>query len=377
MEKFEEIYRNRHQYAKDWKAKTGGKVLGYLCTYIPEEIIYAAGVLPVRIMGGHDGHDVSQPYVFSTFCPFSRDCLSQGLKGKYDYLDGIVSCDSCLHINQAFEGFYLYCGIPKDGVFVANMPVNVGNPRARAYLVQEELEFKKHIEQWTGKTITNEDLDRGIEIMNRNRRLMRQVYETRRAAKPPITGNEAMLMVVSSQFSDKEEHSRIVEQVLKEELPGRNANRETGVRLMVVGSEDDDTSFLQMVESAGATFVIDEHCTGSRYFWNEVIPGEDRLAAIANRYIDRPRCPNKDWQERKRFSHVMKLVEDYGVQGVILIQQKFCAPHEADIPSLTALLKEHNIPTLFLEFDMTVPVGQLKVRVEAFLEIIRGEEAFF
>jgi len=376
IEKFEEIYQNRHQYAKDWKARTGGKVLGYLYPYIPEEIIYAAGVLPVRIMGSHEPDDVSASYIYPMYCPFCRDILAQGLKGRYDYLDGIVSDDTCMHMNQTFDCFVLYCGMRRRGTFVVNTPANLDGTFARTYLAKQQLEFKKDMEGWIGRIITDEDLDRGIEIVNRNRRLMKQVYEMRKMEKPPITGDEAMLMVLSSQVSDKEEHSRIVEQVLKKELPGRNSDCEAGMRLMIVGSEDDDSEFIKMAEGLGANIVIDETFSGSRYFWNEVIPGEDRVEAIANRYIDNPPFPTKDWAHRRRFHHILKLAEDYNVQGVILTQQKWCDPYELDIPQLTAFLKEHNLPTFFLEFEPTIPQGAFITRVEAFLETLRGEELF-
>ena len=175
IEKFEDIYKNRHQYVKDWKARTGGKVLGYLCTYIPEEIVYAAGVLPIRIMGSHEIEDVSASYIFPVFCPFCRDTLAQGLKGRYDYLDGIASADVCMHMNQVFDWFVLNCGIPRRGIFIANVPANAAGTYAKDYLTKEDLEFKKAMEGWTGRVITDADLDRGIEIMNRNRRLMKQV----------------------------------------------------------------------------------------------------------------------------------------------------------------------------------------------------------
>jgi benzoyl-CoA reductase subunit C len=122
-------------------------------------------------------------------------------------------------------------------------------------------------------------------------------------------------MVVSSQLVDKEEHSSLVARVL-EELPARRLVGEPGARLMIVGSEDDDTEFVRMVESLGATIVTDEHCTGSRYFWEEVKEGSDPLIAIAERYVDRIPCPSKDWPERRRFPHIFKLIEDYNVQGL-------------------------------------------------------------
>jgi len=365
FKKFEEWYVNRHEYAKEWKAKTGGKVLGYFCTYVPEELIYAAGVLPVRILGSHEAESVTEPHIFAMYCPFCRDCLAQGLLGRYDYLDGIMISQSCLHMRQAFTSWKIH--IPVEYNYYLYMPHGVQTPRAYPYLRGEIEDFKKSLEEWTGKTITNEDLDRAIEVYNTNRRLTRQIYELRKRDKPPITGLEAMEMVVSSQVTDKEEHNHALKDLLKE-LPERRVERETGTRLTILGSENDDTEFMSMVESMGATIVIDEHCTGSRYFWNEAIPKEDRLSAIATRYIDRPACPSKDWPERTRIPHILKLAQDYNVQGALLIQQKFCNPHGMDIPAIQKNLEGDGIPTLFLEFDITVPAGQFKTRVEAFLE---------
>jgi benzoyl-CoA reductase subunit C len=204
---------------------------------------------------------------------------------------------------------------------------------------------------------------------------MKQVYELRQATNPPLTGLEAMQMVVSSQLTDKKEHSQALVEIL-EELPARKLDRDTGVRLMIIGSENDDVEFARMVESLGATIVIDDHCTGSRYFWNEVFPNGDHLRAIADRYVDRVPCPSKDWPEWTRFRHILKLAREFSVQGALLLQQKFCDPHECDMPPLEQFLKKNDIPTLFLEFDVTVPVGQFRTRVEAFLEMLREEELF-
>jgi len=84
-----DVWELRHEYAKDWKRRTGGKVVGYMCTYAPEEVLYAADILPIRILGGHEAPSLATPHMFDMWCPFSRDCLNQGLKGKYnDYLMG-------------------------------------------------------------------------------------------------------------------------------------------------------------------------------------------------------------------------------------------------------------------------------------------------
>jgi benzoyl-CoA reductase subunit C len=378
LENFKDIWADRHAYAIQWKKDNpGGKVMGYFCTYVPEEILYAADVLPVRILGGHEPPSLATPHQFDMWCPFSRDCLSQGLSGKYDYLDGVMIAQSCVHIRQAFGAWQLQVPTPFSYYFV--MPHAVSSPHSRAFLKGELAEFQRAIENWTGKRLTDEDMDRGIEIVNENRRLLKQVYEMRKADEPKITGTEAMGLVWSSQMGDKREVNEMLKDLVRT-LPGRNPDRECGTRLMIVGSENDDRPFMEMVESIGATFVIEDHCTGSRYFWNEVIPEEDRLMAIAKRYCDRVPCPTKDWQtgtyERTRFPHILQLAKDYKVQGAILIQQKFCDPHECDIPSLRRYLEGNGIPCYFLEFEVTVPVGPFKIRTEAFIEQINAEALF-
>ncbi len=374
IEKIKNVVQNRHQYAQDWQKKNGGKLLGVFCTYVPEEIAYAAGVLPVRLLGSHEPQDVTEPYLFGMFCPFSRDVLAQGLKGRFSYLNGIAVAHTCMHINQAFESWSLH--LPVERSLFVSMPSKVQSPRALPLLTGQMGIFKSEIEEWTGNKISDADLDRAIDVYNTNRRLMWEVYATRKAENPPITGLETMYVALAQQMMDKEEHSQLLRELL-EELKTRKLDRNTGARLMILGSEDDDTEFLKMVEAVGATIVTDDHCTGTRYFWNEVErSGGNRLEDLANRYINRTPCPNRDWPGRVRFPRVLEMAKDYGVQGAIIIQQKFCDPHEADIPSLTAFLKKNGIPTLFLEFDVTVPVGQFRIRVEAFLETIGQEDLF-
>ncbi len=373
MEKFKEWYQKRHEYAQEWKNKTGGKVVGYFCTYVPEEILYAAGVLPVRILGSHEPQDVTEPHIFGMYCPFCRDCLAQGLKGRYDYLDGIMIAQSCLHIRQTFTSWKLH--IPIDFSYYLPMPNNVQSKRALPYLTGELRVLKEALEKWTGRAITDEDLNRGIEIMNKSRRLTRELYELRKQPNPVLTGLEAMYAVVASQMVDKKDYNETLQGIL-EKLPQRPVEKDSKIRLMILGSENDDTEFLQMVESLGAIFVVDDHCTGSRYFWNEVTPNQDPLEAIASRYVERVPCPSKDWPERTRMEHIKKLAQDWEVQGAIVIQQKFCDPHELDIPATIESLKQIGIPAQFLEFDVTVPLGQFKTRVEAFLEMLREEDLY-
>ncbi len=366
-------YENRHDYARDWLAKNGGEVMGCFCSYAPEELIYAAGLLPVRMLGAHEPQDVTEPHLFGMFCPFCRDVLAQGLKGRYDYMKGIMISQSCLHLRQSYASWRNH--VPNSFSYYLPMPAKVQTEHSRPYLKGEFEKFKKALEEWTRKTITDEALRESAELHNENRRLLHEVYDLRKGPNPKVTGLEAMVLVASSFMVDKRDHNAEIKRILPE-LQSRTLDGETGSRLMIIGSENDDTAFVKMVESVGATIVTDDHCTGSRYFWNLTEFNGDLMQSIANRYIDRPPCPSKDWEKRTRFPHILQMARDFKVDGAIVIQQKFCDPHECDMPVLIKYLKENDIPCLFLEFDVTVPLGPMRIRVEAFLEIL-GEEDLF
>ena len=368
-ERARQIFKNRHEYAQEWKRKTGGKVIAYLCTYVPEEILYAAGALPVRCFGSHEPESVSDPYVFGMYCPFCRDVMAQVLQGRYDYVDAVVKARSCIHIRNVWDCWIIER--PASFCHYISMPTYIQSPRAEAFLTQELYDLKACLEEWLGVPISTEALDNAIEIYNTNRRLLRDIWEYRKSDPPQISGVEALDLVLCGQVMDKKEHNQLLEEFLGD-LPSRDGVK-AGLRVMLIGSENDDREFPELVESGAVNIVIEDSCTGTRYFWNDVIPGEDRIKSISMRYIDRPPCPNKDYPERHRFSHIMSLIRDYDVQGVILYQQKFCDPHEFDMPVLNKFLKNNDIPTLLLELDLLVPRGQFSTRVEAFIETLELE----
>lgn len=381
IEKFQEWYKDRHEYQQEYKERKGNKIVGYFCTYTPEEIFYAADILPVRILGSHEPQDVTEPHIFSMFCPFCRDVLAQGLKGKYDYLDGITLGQSCLHLRQAFTSWELHRN-PGWSYFLP-MPNHVQSKRAIPFLVEEYKLLIKKIEELAGKEITDDDLRQGIDIMNKVRRVMKEIYEFRKEDNPPITGTEAMYMTCAQFFTDAREFLPVAEKV-KRELTARRLDRDPGKRIMIIGSENDDIEYINMIEtlgereSVGCTVVVEEHCTTTRYFWDEVDTDiDDPLRAIAERYIQRTPCPSKDWPKRTRLQRILKLAKDFRVDGAIIIQQKFCDPHEADIPFIRRFLEDNGIPTYFLEFDVTVAIGPFAIRTEAFLETLEAEEDLF
>ena len=370
MDEFHKIVSAPHQAAKEWKARTGGKVLGYLCSNLPEELVYAAGILPVRLLGANEPEDVTKPYVFqAAFCSFARDCLAQALQGRYDYVDGLSYSACCPHISEVFYDWRRY--VPLSYSYELHLPANLQGSHTKRYLTVELEDFKHSLEDWTGRGIHLDRLDEAIEIYNSNRNMMGTLYEMLKTDDSPVGGADVAEMALSGMLIDKAEHNELLRQALKELSQGRPVSNR-GPRLMLLGSVNSDIGVIRFIESTGANVVVDDYCTGRRYYESPVVLELNRLAALATRLMAKTPCPLKDLPNRRRPAYYSQLVEDYRVDGVIYTLQRQCDPHGLDYPVIESLMKEKGIPMLRLELDYTVPVGQLRTRIEAFLEMIAG-----
>ncbi len=140
---------------------------------------------------------------------------------------------------------------------------------------------------------------------------------------------------------------------------------------MLLGSTNNDMSLITLLDSLGAHVVIDDFCSGWRYYQTQLKTEANRLEALANRIIERPACPMKDMPERRRPTHISKLLDEYKVQGVIYTLHRLCDVHGLDYPVIESRMNKKNIPILKLELDYSFPVGQVRTRIEAFLEMIQ------
>lgn len=366
MNKFTDIFENRHQYAEDWKKRTGGKVFGYFETYMPEEIVYAAGILPVRLLAKHKADDVTDKQMYGN-CYGTKDILNQFVKGDYNYIDGVINAEGCQWVFLTFKN--IINNNPdyfNHYVFVPDYP----DTRTSKSLLRSELAvFKEHIEEWTGKEITEADIDNAIDVYNTNRKLMRQIYELRKADKSVILGSEAMEVMLACQVMDKAEANIMLAEFI-EEIQNREPYKDM-MRFMLVGSETWDVELEKVVESLGANIVIDELDNGTSYVWDEVILQKDRLQAIANRYCERPHHPIKDNNWRRRPEHVFRLYEDWQADGVIIAKQIYCHPHGTDNYAMWKLFRERQIPFHFFERDTTMPYEETALRVKALINMIK------
>lgn len=374
IEKFRRITEDTHAYAKSLKAK-GRLVAGYMCTHVPEEILYAAGIVPVRVLSSHVSQGMTRSYIHETYCSFSHDCAYQGLQHSYDYLDLLVHSSSCIHMAEAFNVWVRFAGFEKKS-FLIPFPHIIHAKAAGGFMKDSFQDFKTFVEQFTKKTITEDEIEKAIKTYNRTRRLLKRLWEFLKRDKPPITGADVATVTLASQVMDKQECNRMLDRLIKqlESEPGK----EPGVRLMVTGGACDDLRIFELVEGLNypTTLVFVDSCTAARYFWFEVPEDRpDKLEAIAEGLISRIPCPAKDTVpgtgEKKRFRFVQQFIQDFKPDGVLFLYQRFCSPQSMDIIALKPIVSMMGIPYTELELDTTVPTVQFGTQLEALVEIIR------
>lgn len=372
LERFHEIVSDRHRRAQEWK-QAGGKVLGYFCNYTPEELIFAAGLLPVRVLSDPEPPSLSDASFQAFYCPFSRSCLDQGLRGAYDYLDGLITAYACDHLRGVFNIWRSH----KPDLFTefVDMPSRVDTPEAQEFLTHELSKVQEALEGFTGQAISTSSLENALEVYQTNRSLTQQLYQLRVAPSPPLSGAEMLTVVLAGMLIPKDEHNRLLSELLaqlKGQLsPGSGAD--SRIRLMVLGSEIDNPRILQLIEESGAVVVTDDLCTGTRYCWRA--PADcagGPLAALAHLYLNKVPCPTKH-PPQPRYDHIFAMIEQFRVDGVLILHQKFCDPHEWEYPHLTKLLRQRGILSALIEVDPMVSEEEISTQAESLVERI-GEE---
>jgi len=382
LERVKELYANRDARVKELRAQ-GQKAFGYYCCYSPTEFMTAAGIVPYRIMGDiHQTTVEAFSNIESNFCPYIASCFEMGLNGRYDHLDGILVPHTCDNVQRIYNFWKYYIQRNQPGEPFAhymNVP-HVIHPSSHKFFRNEIVAFKKAVEEYTGEEITDKKLKEAIELHNENRKLIHQLYDLRKSDPPLLRGSEVTEIIVAGMSVPVQEFNQLLRDVINE-IPNRKDGPEKkAARLLVYGSELDDNSFLQVIEEGGANVVMDDLCIGSRMYWPIVDVTDDPLDGLTNRYLDQIVCPRTfrgypDTREQDldlRFGYLKQYADEFKVNGIVLYILSFCDIHEFNVPDMRDYFQKFGLPVLHIEDDYTMAaVGQVKTRVQAFVEMIR------
>lgn len=360
--------------AKAWRAQ-GKKALGVICCHIPEEILYAADVLPVRMRATNcvDSSE-AETWMSSFSCSFAKSILQYWLNGTYD-LDGFVASDGCLMAARIFDNADYINEKNNGGKFIRQ----IGAPRlckdtTIPFYVGELKDLIADLEKFTGNKITDEKLKDAAAKYNEARVLMSKVNELRKAKNPVITGEEALKISLSVTNMPIDEYIELLKAFLAD-AANRKPVEDYRARLMIIGSALDNPEYLKVIEDKGGLFVCDALCFGSRGF-NEplVIEESDVLKSIATYYLDRLVCPRMMDKHVEMHDFVINSAKEYNVDGVIYQRMQNCECWGGENVLMEQKLKDAGIPLLTVEREEHMAnAGQLAIRAEAFIEMIEKE----
>jgi len=354
-------------------------VIGYYCTYIPEELLHAAGLLPYRIRAtGNKDTELADTYMVRFTCSFVRGTLDLALKGSFDFMDGFLICNSCDHSRRMFELFDLKVFNRKDfqkaiDRFYLSIPHVITSEGFEWYL-QEVEELKEEIEKAYNCKISNDDLKQSINLYSENRALLMKLHELRIQDSPKIMGEEGLQISMANCSVPKEDANNELKRILKILEQKEGLNIESKKRIMLVGSVVDNVDFIQLVENSGAFISSDFICFGTRYFYDNP-PYDDSLTPLENivkHAYYRISCPRMMDDHENRLKFLEDEIKRAKIDGVILQRINNCDLHGCDNMLFTHDLKDLNIPVLNIDRESyQADTTRLQTRIEAFIEMIK------
>ena len=372
----EEYYSDYGLRARELKGE-GRKVIGYLSALCPVEILTAAGVVPIRLKGRvSEAVTKADAYMETIVCPFVRNVFDSALKGKYEYLDGMVLSHQCDSIDRTFDVWSYNLEFPYW--HFVNYPHVTDDPSIR--FTNEILRwFVRSLEKFTGKSIPDQALAEAVVAHNRNRQAMRALYSLRKEDVPRISGAEMMKVLVAAMSLPVDESTALIERVTAEVKKRTPATDGKPIRIMLVGDQIDDVAIVEAIEATGAFLVMDDLSTGSKMYWGDVDATADPVQGITERYLKKVKFPTTFVSEgntyaenlEARFGHMRRYIEDFRVSGTILFIYKYCDPYGFEVPAIKSFIESAGTPVLYIEDEYsTAGLGRIKTRIEAFLEMI-------
>jgi benzoyl-CoA reductase/2-hydroxyglutaryl-CoA dehydratase subunit BcrC/BadD/HgdB len=280
-----------------FKQETGREVIGCLPIYVPEEIIYAGGMLPIGVWGGQTNIVQSGTYLPSFACSIMRAIMEFAMRGVYNDLSAVVCpmhCDTLKCIGENWK-----VAISQVPCFCLVYPQNRKNPSGISYLTTEFEHLRKKLESLSGRTITDEAINQAIVIYNEHRKTMREFTRVARDYPLTIRAQKRHMVIKSGFFMDKAKHTLLVKSLISElkALPAENSR---DIKVILTGIMAEPDSFLELFNEYNLVVVGDDLAHESRQFRTDVPAGGTPLERLARRWAEVQGCSLAYDPEKRR-----------------------------------------------------------------------------
>jgi benzoyl-CoA reductase/2-hydroxyglutaryl-CoA dehydratase subunit BcrC/BadD/HgdB len=314
----------------------------------------------------------AEAHMHSNSCSKIRTCWQMQLDGQYGFLDGYVSSHMCDQDMRLFEVWKYYNKLPyMDAIYAPRKRDEVA---VQLYLKDLE-DFRSRLSQYLICRIPDQHIGHSIQVYNRGRELMQQLYELRKHDRPPLTGAEAVEVSKAAARMPRDRFNELMEQLLAEiQSSGREIKKAR--RLMLIGNDLHNTTLIAALESADAVVVVDEMDIGLRRASGQVDTTLPPMEALARYYVMGRPVDKHTWNSDGRIELIGMLAEQYQVDGVVSENVRFCTYPGWDKWDVKKHLRERGIPILELDLEYGHPGGaQMRIRAEAFMEMLETRAA--
>ncbi|HAJ32902.1 MAG TPA: hypothetical protein DCK79_05975 [Candidatus Atribacteria bacterium] len=349
-------------------------IMGWVCTYTPEEIIIAAGFHPYRILP-HTDPSLANSYLDSNFCPYVRSCLGEALDKRLRFIDNLIITNSCDAMRRLYDAWRHY--IKGSFLYLLDLPRNnfweYYQHNLQSLIVELEDKFKIRI--------SKDSLYQAILVCSKSRKLLSELFNLYINEQISLSAVEFLQIVKGSMIFPQEEYNSLLEKFIsdmkkEENILSISPKIKNKSKILITGTVMDDLSIAEVIENYGGKVVFMDMCTGNRYFQSQIKISEmkqinsDPLRSLAEYYLNKIPCPRMMNLE-KRWKYLLKIIKEYQVRGVIFYNLKFCDTSMFELPLIREKLQKYKIPSLCLEGEFASNTsGGAKTRIQAFLEVL-------
>lgn len=368
INEFKAIADNPRKAMDDYKKETGKGAVGIMPVYCPEEIVHAAGYLPIGMWGAQKKQiSKARTYLPPFACSIMQSVMELQLEGVYDDLEAVifsVPCDTLKCMSQKWNR-----PVPAI-VFTHPQNRKIAKDAANVFAREEFNIVKEKLEDILDVHISNKAVKNSIAVYNENRAACREFSDVAAEYAAVVTPSDRHAVIKARWFMEKSRHTALVKELIAA-LKAEPAPEFKGKKIIVTGIQVEPYDVLDIFQENGFAIVADDLAQETRNFRQDVPDDDDALMALARAWNEFDGCSLATDANKPKGQMIIDAVKKYGADAVVVCMMKFCDPEEFDYPILLQEFEAAGVKNLYIEVDQeSTAFEQVKTRIQTFAEIL-------
>ena len=368
INEFKAIADNPRKAMDDYKKETGKGAVGIMPVYCPEEIVHAAGYLPIGMWGAQKKQiSKARTYLPPFACSIMQSVMELQLEGVYDDLEAVifsVPCDTLKCMSQKWNR-----PVPAI-VFTHPQNRKIAKDAANVFAREEFNIVKEKLEDILDVHISNKAIKNSIAVYNENRAACREFSDVAAEYAAVVTPSDRHAVIKARWFMEKSRHTALVKELIAA-LKAEPAPEFKGKKIIVTGIQVEPYDALDIFQENGFAIVADDLAQETRNFRQDVPDDDDALMALARAWNEFDGCSLATDANKPKGQMIIDAVKKYGADAVVVCMMKFCDPEEFDYPILLQEFEAAGVKNLYIEVDQeSTAFEQVKTRIQTFAEIL-------